>query len=138
MGVHSRHHSTNESPGSPLVALREQSRGPLGEIRRPAALRAKTVPQMEGRRYDDSVIYFLPKISPTEESEVEDVAVGGRGTRGVRYEERVRGRGGGRFEKVGGLLMEKKKREAVGQKDMGVSPGMENHASFFGYSVFVC
>lgn len=146
MGVHdTRHHRTSESPGSPLVALRDRSRGALGggsrRVERPAALRAKTMPQLEERGYggnDNSVIYFLPKISPTEESEVEDVDdddVEGRGARGGRFEERVRGREvgsrrGGRFEKFGEVQMERR-RDAVGQKDMGVSPGMEKPYSTF-------
>lgn len=142
MGVHdSRHHRTSESPASPLVALRDRSRGTLSgssssssssrRVERPAALRAKTMPQMEERRYggnDNSVIYFLPKISPTEESEVEDIE--GRGARRGMFEEGVmRGREGarrgGKFDKVGELQTERR-RDAVGQKDMGVSPGMEN------------
>lgn len=138
LGVHDTGRRTGESPGSsPLVALRDRSRGTSGgsrRVERPAALRAKTAPQMEGRGYasnDHSVIYFLPKISPTEESEVEDVDydVEGRGARRGRFEERVRGREdgrrGGRFEKVGEGQMERRE-DAVGQKDMGVSPGMEN------------
>ena len=148
MGVHdTRHHRTSESPGrSPLVALRDRSRGgALGgsrRVERPAALRAKTMPQLEERGYggndNSSVIYFLPKISPTEESEVEDVDdddVEGKGARGGRFEERVRGREvgsrrGGRFEKFGEVQMERR-RDAVGRKDMGVSPGMEKPYSTF-------
>ena len=73
--VHSRH-NTNDEPISPLVALRgPSSKRPLRQrMERPKTLRSKTVPLFsEGGYADgDSVIYFLPKISPTEESSADE------------------------------------------------------------------
>ncbi len=71
-GVHSRH-NTNDSPMSPLAASYDpiaQSSRP--RVDRPATLRAKTMPQLSEPDFTDSVIYFLPSISPTSESSDDD------------------------------------------------------------------
>ena len=70
--VHSRH-NTNDSPMSPLAA----SYDPIAEssrprVDRPATLRAKTMPQLSEPDFTDSVIYFLPSISPTSDSSDDD------------------------------------------------------------------
>ena len=73
VSVHSRHNTNDDGPISPLMALRDSSLRPLNQrAERPGALRSKTVPLLSEQGYADSVIYFLPKISPTEESEAEE------------------------------------------------------------------
>ena len=66
MSVHSRP-NTNDSPISPLNALRDPRR--IHERNdRPATLRSNTMPQLTGSDHAESVIYFLPTFSPTFES----------------------------------------------------------------------
>ena len=121
--VHSRQ-STSESPISPLVALRESSAGPWRKrVERPVALRSKTVPQMGEPGYRDSVIYFLPKISPTED---------GSGDEGTVLEAggypRLREKGTSERVDVGAedtcSARDEKEREVTKKKDMTVSPGI--------------
>lgn len=121
--VHSRQ-NTNEGPISPLVALRESSAGPWRKrVERPGALRSKTVPQMGDPGWRDSVIYFLPKISPTED---------GSGDEGTALEEggypRLKQKGQPESVDVGVentcLARDEKEREVTKQKDMAISPGM--------------
>ncbi len=70
--VHSRHNTT-DSPISPLTALHDPSAESLRQrVHRPATLRAKTMPQLSEPDFTDSVIYFLPNISPTSESSDDD------------------------------------------------------------------
>lgn len=70
--VHSRHH-TNDSPVSPLIALRDPSVNSLRQYRdRPATLRSNTAPKRLEPYPTDSVIYFLPKISPTSDSSADE------------------------------------------------------------------
>lgn len=66
--VHSRS-DTNDSPISPLIALREPVSMSLNQrSNRPAALKSEAVPQLSGLKSTDSVIYFLPKFSPASDS----------------------------------------------------------------------
>ncbi len=70
--VHSRH-NTNDSPINPLTALHDPIAESLRQrVDRPATLRAKTMPQLSEPAFTDSVIYFLPSISPTSESSDDD------------------------------------------------------------------
>lgn len=72
LSVHSRQ-NTNDSPVSPLMALRDPSPRPLRRrIDRPATLRFNTVPTLSKPTFTDSVIYFLPQISPTSESSADE------------------------------------------------------------------
>ena len=116
--------NTNEGPSSPLVALRESSAGPWRtRVERPAALRSKTVPHMGEPGWRDSVIYFLPKISPTED---------GSGDEGTELEEggypRLEQKGQSEKVDVGVedtcSARDEKEREVTKQKDMTISPGM--------------
>lgn len=122
--VRSRQNTDEEGPISPLVALRESSAGPwLKRVERPGALRSKTVPQMGEPGWRDSVIYFLPKMSPTEDwSGDEGMALedGGYPTLGEQAEgERVDVR-----VEDDCLRRDEKEREGTRHKDMTVSPGM--------------
>lgn len=70
--VHSRYH-TNDSPLSPLIALRDPSVNSLRQHRdRPATLRSNTTPKRLEPYPTDSVIYFLPKVSPTSDSSADE------------------------------------------------------------------
>ena len=72
VGVHSRH-NTIECPISPLMALRDSSLRALNQRgERPGAMKSRTMPLLSEPDYADSVIYFLPQVSPTEQSEVEE------------------------------------------------------------------
>ena len=124
--VHSRQ-NTNEGPDSPLMALRDSSAGPWRKrVERPVALRSKTVPQMGEPGWRDSVIYFLPKISPTEDGsgdEGTELEEGGYPRLGEKAEaERV----DVRVEDVS-FAEGKTRREETKQKDVTVSPGMRPH-----------
>ena len=55
---------TDDGPISPLIALRDPSSMPL-RPHRPVNPRSKTEPQLTEACYSDSVIYFLPQISPS-------------------------------------------------------------------------
>ena len=121
--VHSRQ-NTNEDPISPLITLRDSSVGSWRKrVGRPAALRSNTVPLMEGPGCRDSVIYFLPTISPTED---------GSGDEGIDMEScgypRVDDKDEGerldvRYENISPVHSEMKKVE-MKQKDKIISPGM--------------
>ena len=122
--VHSRQ-NTNESSISPPMALRDSSTGPWRKrVERPVTLRSKTVPQMGDPGSRDSVIYFLPEISPTDDGagdEGTSLGVGGYSTLGEKTEaERVDVRG----EDVG-LAEGEMKRDETKQRDVIVSPGMK-------------
>lgn len=70
--VHSRQ-NTNDSPISPLTALRDPSPQSWRQgVGRPATLRSKTMPQLSEPNSNESVIYFLPKISPTSDSSADE------------------------------------------------------------------
>ena len=70
--VNSRSHSI-DGPISPLIALRDHSPNPLRHSSdRPATLRSSTAPTVWEPRSTDSVIYFLPKISPTSDSSADE------------------------------------------------------------------
>lgn len=72
LSVHSRQH-TNNRPVSPLTALRDPSLKPSRQhMDRPAALRSHTMPKLSEPYSTDSVIYFLPKISPTSDSSADE------------------------------------------------------------------
>ena len=124
--VHSRQ-NTNEGPVSPLMALRDSSAGPWRKrVERPVALRSKTVTQMGEPGWRDSVIYFLPKISPTEDGsgdEGTELEEGGYPRLGEEAEaERV----DVRVEDVS-FAEGKTKGEETKQKDVNISPGMRPH-----------
>ena len=121
--VHSRQ-NTNEGPIDPLVALGDSSAGPWRKrVERPGALRSKTVPQVGEPGCRDSVIYFLPKISPTED---------GSGDEGTELEEGgyPRSMKSSKSERVDVRVEDvcsargEKEREVTKQKDMTISPGM--------------
>ena len=70
--LHSRHH-TNDSPVSPLIALRDPNVNSLRQHRdRPATSRSRTAPKRLEPYPTDSVIYFLPKVSPTSDSSADE------------------------------------------------------------------
>lgn len=72
LSVHSRH-NTNDSPISPLTALRNPSPKPSRRrVERPPTRRSQTMPQLSEPDVADSVIYFLPTISPTSESSTDE------------------------------------------------------------------
>ena len=124
--VHPRQ-NTNDGPISPLMALRDSSAGPLRKrVERPGALRSKTVPKMGEPGWRDSVIYFLPKISPTEDGsgdEGTELEQGGYPRLGKKAEaERV----DVRVRDVS-LAEGEMKREEMKQKDRTISPGMRPH-----------
>ena len=117
---YSRQNTNEEGPVSPLTAPWRK------RVERPVALRSRTVPLVEGPGSRDSVIYFLPKISPTSDESGDegrdDFEEGGYPRLGKRVEaERV----AVRVEDVGYAEAEKKKRrEGLERKDVTVSPGM--------------
>ena len=119
--VHSRQNTTDDGAGSPLMALRDPYAGPWRRrMDRSAALRSKTVPQLSQSGCRDSVIYFLPKISPTsDESDDEGTSLKTTGfTRAVDNGKEERA--DLRFEDAGSAQREKK------QKDLTMSPGMRS------------
>lgn len=72
LSVHSRQHK-NGSPVSPLTALRDPGPKPLRQrMDRPATLRSHPAPTLSDPYSTDSVIYFLPKISPTSDSSADE------------------------------------------------------------------
>lgn len=72
MSVHSRQ-NTNDSPINPLTAWGDPCPKPLRQrMDRPATLRSKNAPQLSAPYSTDSVIYFLPKISPTSDSSADE------------------------------------------------------------------
>lgn len=72
MSVHSRQ-NTIDSPLSPLMALRDPSPKPLRQrVDRPAALRSITAPEWVEPCSTDSIIYFLPEISPTSDASADE------------------------------------------------------------------
>ena len=72
LSVHSRK-STDECPASPLTALRDPNpKSSHQRQHRPGTLRAKTAPKLSEPYSTDSVIYFLPKISPASDSSVDE------------------------------------------------------------------
>ena len=72
LSVHSRH-IANGSPGDPLAALRDPSPKQLRQLMgRLATLRSRTLPQLSEPNASESVIYFLPKISPVSDSSADE------------------------------------------------------------------
>ena len=72
LSVHSRQH-TNDRPVSSLAALRDSGLKPSRQrMDRPATLRSHTMPKLSEPYSTDSVIYFLPKISPTSDSSADE------------------------------------------------------------------
>ena len=72
LSVHSRQ-NTNDKPVSPLTALRDRSPKPLRQrTNHPATLRSNTAPKPIEPYSSDSVLYFLPKISPSSESSADE------------------------------------------------------------------
>lgn len=72
LSVHSRH-DANDSPGNSLAALRDPSPKQLRQhMRRLATLRSRTLPQLSEPNSSESVIYFLPKISPVSDSSADE------------------------------------------------------------------
>ena len=122
VGVHSRH-NTAEGPISPLMALRDSSLRPLNQRgERPGAMRSRTMPLLSEPDYADSVIYFLPQVSPTEESEVEErkplretrYPKSGKKAKAERNTMGVEDPGHGQMERRG---------DAAKQNAMTISPG---------------
>lgn len=73
LSVHSRHHGRDSSV-SPLTALRDSNVSSLRQNRdRPATLRSNTAPKRLEPYPTDSVIYFLPEISPTSASSADEL-----------------------------------------------------------------
>ena len=95
-------------------------------MERPKTLRSKTVPLFsEGGYADgDSVIYFLPKISPTEESSADEgTPLGMSGWESPVDKDKTE-RLDGRFEDVGPAQGEMK-RGGMKQTELKISPGMQ-------------
>lgn len=126
VSVHSRQNTDDDGPISPLMALRDSSLRPLNQrAERPGALRSKTVPLLSEQGYADSVIYFLPKISPTEESEAEEMRSVGK----CRYPssvEKVKAEKqavGSEEDRLGQM---EKRGDAERQNAMAISPGKDD------------
>ena len=127
--VHSHQDTTDDGPVSPLMALRDPYAGPWRNgMDRPAALRSKTMPQMSQPGCRDSVIYFLPKISPTsDESGDERTSLETTGyLREVKKGKEERAdlwfEGASPAQREKKREEEKKKKEK--EKDQTISPGM--------------
>ena len=128
--VHSRHH-TNDSPVSPLIALRDPSVNSLRHHRdRPATSRSNTAPKRLEPYPTDSVIYFLPKISPTSDSWADEREPLIKTTypkpmskAPIRDKSKAKSRAM-KLEDVSPAQIAKKK-DALKEKDVTVSPGMQ-------------
>lgn len=73
LSVYSRHHGRDSSV-SPLTALRDPSVSSLRQhMDRPATLRSNTAPKRLEPCPTNSVIYFLPEISPTSGSSADEL-----------------------------------------------------------------
>lgn len=108
------------------MALRDSSLRPLNQrAERPGALRSKTVPLWSEQGYADSVIYFLPKISPTEESEAEERRSVGKSRypRSVKKVKAERQAVGSEEDKLGQM---EKRGDAERQNAMAISPGKDD------------
>ena len=140
LSVHSRQH-TNGSPVSPLTALRDPSPKPLRQrTNRPAILRPNTAPKAIEAYSNDSVIYFLPKISPNSESSTDEREPLIRTSYPKPMEKpSIRDlfkakRRAVKFEGVNSAQIDARK-EALREKTMAASPGMRTH---FALTVKVC
>lgn len=126
VSVHSRHDTNDDGPISPLMALRDSGLRPLNQrAERPGALRSKTVPLLSEQGYADSVIYFLPKISPTEESEAEERRSVGKSRypSSVKKVKAERQAVGSEEDRLGQM---EKRGVAERQNAMAVSPGKDD------------
>lgn len=132
LSVHSRQH-TNDSPVSPLTALRDPSSKPLRQrTNRPAILRSNTAPKLIESYSSDSVIYFLPKISPSSESSADEREPLMR----TSYQKPIEKasirdifkakRQAVKFEGVISAQIDTRK-EALKEKTVAASPGMRTH-----------
>lgn len=126
VSVHSRHNTNDNGPISPLMALRDSSLRPLNQrAERPGAPRSKTVPLLSEQGCADSVIYFLPKISPTEESETEERRSVGKSRypSSVKKVKAERQAVGSEEDRLGQM---EKRGDAERQNAMAVSPGKDD------------
>ena len=129
LSVHSRRRA-NDSPVSPLTALRDPSSKPMRRLpHRPVTLRSKTMPQLSEFENPDNVIYFLPKTSPVSDSSADEREP----LRTTRYLKPIdkasrpdlpkAKRQAVKLEDVGATQVEKK-RDGLTQEAMTISPGM--------------
>ena len=86
------------------------------------------MPLFSEKRYADSVIYFLPKISPTEESEVEE-RESLRESRYLKSLKKARAERQAVGFEVGGLGQAGKRRDKERQSAMSISPGRMTYDS---------
>lgn len=134
LSVHSRHH-TNDSPVSPLTALRDSSAKPMRQhMDRPATLRSNTAPKRLEPYPTDSVIYFLPKISPTSDSSADERAPLIKTSypkpmdkASIRDMSKAKGRAV-KLENVSPAQIARKK-DALKEREVTVSPGMETSSA---------
>lgn len=129
VSVHSRHNTNDDGPISPLMALRDSSLRPLNQrAERPGAPRSKTVPLLSEQGCADSVIYFLPTISPTEESEAEERRSVGKSRypSSVKKVKAERQAVGSEEDRLGQM---EKRGDAERQNAMAVSPGKDDMES---------
>ena len=129
LSVHSRHHARDNSVG-PLTALRDPSGSSVRQHRdRPATLRSKTAPKRLEPYPTDSVIYFLPEISPTSGSSADELEPLIKTTYPKRKDKalvkdmaKAKSRAV-KLESISPVHMARKK-EALKERDVTVSPGM--------------